>query len=371
MLKRIIFLLTIIVNLSMVCNADVVNGYDDQQIYLDAVQKKVEQNWLQPLNTDGRSASFSFKVDYDGSVYDLKVLRTSGDKTFDKSAISAILKSAPFNYYLKGSADSKPVNVEFFFSPLFTSANYVHEENLSHVYDVSNMVPNLQFCDYLADLQTQFNLQWHPKTYAKQRDAVVNLLVDKDGSIERYYILKTSHNRKFDRNILKTIANSVPLKPFPDNMSEPRKEIQLRFSYDSKNPTNNPDYTHFVTSSVINLKGYESYTKQVQRIIENSFKGKRYFVRKDIVVEIRITRVGKLNYVKIIRSNQSESFNRKVLAIIQKTAYPPIPETLSTGDITLRYELITQVGPTLKDFWINYVLSYFTSEMKAINLVIN
>jgi protein TonB len=68
--------------------------------YLSIVQGKVSSNWSQPsarlIVEDSLTTSVSFVIRRDGSVHDVRVVRSSGRSTVDQSAAKAVRESVPF-----------------------------------------------------------------------------------------------------------------------------------------------------------------------------------------------------------------------------------------------------------------------------------
>lgn len=367
MIKKIILLAMLIFNIALTQNPAFAQEQYTKNFYISTIQQKVELNWGRPENAEGKSAVISFVINTDGSVSDVNILRSSGSEVFDKSAFEAIYKATPFAHAYNFNS---PVTVEFFFSPIFTVANAIHEKSSSDVVNVSNQSAYIDFSDYTNNLQDKINTNWKPKTLAKEKNAIASMNIGKDGSLGNFYIVKSSRNKKFDRDVLDAIASSVPLDVFPSDIEASNTDVQLVFDYKrSKSPKDGkPVYSHDVSASVMNVRGYDKYTKQAEQILADSLKNKRFFFHKDMIVEIKINNVGKMKYVKILKSSKDKNFDRKILALLQKTSFPPVPETIPFNDVTLKYEIVTQRGRTFRDFIVDYLFYNGTTGLKSFNL---
>lgn len=88
--------------------------------YVDAVRRKISQNWLQstidPAVRTSRNArcTFSFTIMRDGTVKDIHVVQTSGNYSMDTSAQRALLSSSPMPP-LPNDYSGSYVNVTFDF----------------------------------------------------------------------------------------------------------------------------------------------------------------------------------------------------------------------------------------------------------------
>lgn len=375
MIKKIALLFMLIASILFVQNTSFASEPYAETFYTNAIKQKIDLNWVIPHDGNWKSAVVSFTVNPDGSISNVSIQRSAGkenasqnesNERFDKSVVTAIYKSVPFEQSVNFN---KPVNVQFFFSPIFTTANVIHNQALSKTVNVSNRSAYINFTDYTNTLQDKINNNWKPKKIIKkEKHAIARVVIDKDGSLSDFYILKSSRHKKFDRDIYDAIAKSVPFNTFPANIDAPNTEIQLKFDYERTNSPvdGSPIYNHKVTASVLNTKGYDNYAKQAEKILASSLYGRRCFLFKDLIVELKINKVGKLKYVKVLKpSGDKFNFDRKTLATLQKASFPPIPETIPFDDVTLNYEIVTQRGRTFHDFVMDYGLYYCTRGLRS------
>jgi TonB family protein len=86
--------------------------------YVDAVRNRISSNWLQstvdPTVRWAPRASFSFQVMRDGTVTNVQMLQSSGNRSVDNSALRAILSSSPMSA-LPSNYSGSSVTVEFWF----------------------------------------------------------------------------------------------------------------------------------------------------------------------------------------------------------------------------------------------------------------
>jgi len=76
--------------------------------YLEAIERKVSQNWFAGTSggPEGLSCVVYFRLDRDGQVRDARIERGSGSSYFDRSALRAVRSSAPFPPLPKAFGDS-------------------------------------------------------------------------------------------------------------------------------------------------------------------------------------------------------------------------------------------------------------------------
>jgi TonB family protein len=86
--------------------------------YVDAVRNRISSNWLQstvdPSVRWAPRADFSFTILRDGSVTNIQMLQSSGNRSIDNSALRAVQSSSPMSP-LPSNYPGSSVTVEFWF----------------------------------------------------------------------------------------------------------------------------------------------------------------------------------------------------------------------------------------------------------------
>lgn len=107
------------------------------------IQKKIKSNWHPCSQVGKQNAVAIFKIDKNGQLLDLKILKSSGVQKFDEDAISAIYKTAPFQK-LPNSFKGELVTVVFNF-------NYNGRRSNNYlVSDLSSPVSKILLLDHLV-----------------------------------------------------------------------------------------------------------------------------------------------------------------------------------------------------------------------------
>ena len=86
--------------------------------YVDAVRNRISSNWLQstvdPSVRWAPRAQFSFQILRDGTVINIQMTQSSGNRSVDNSALRAILSSSPMSA-LPSNYSGSSVTVDFWF----------------------------------------------------------------------------------------------------------------------------------------------------------------------------------------------------------------------------------------------------------------
>lgn len=380
MSKKIVSLFTLVLCFVVTQSAVIAQSQYDKDVYLTNMQKKVKLNWLIPDTSEknddfpfitpkkgaAKSAVVSFVVNKDGHVMNADVLRSSGNEEFDRSAVSAVYKSALFGPL---ADNQNQLNVQFFFSPVLTSITVddgkpqLRDNKNSNIVDVANVTGNMFVVDYTIDLKNKVESNWQPKSIRKKRNAVVSIEISKDGSLGNVELIKSSHSKIFDRKALDAISKSVPMQNLPRSLNADSKKIQLAFNYTKAHK--NCAQEQYVDVNIKTIKGYEKYQEQVEKIISDSLDDKRYYFHKDLVLEICVNKSGRVKYAQIKNPAKYGNFSKKMLAIVQKTSFPPFPEELKLNDVTLNYAIYTQTGTSFYDFLVDNTIHMRRRKLKS------
>jgi TonB family protein len=73
----------------------VVEGDFPYTIYIERMKTLIGQHWFRPQATAGEAATVKFVVDRDGTVHDAATETPSGNGTFDRAALRAVIESSP------------------------------------------------------------------------------------------------------------------------------------------------------------------------------------------------------------------------------------------------------------------------------------
>jgi len=344
MIKKVVLLLALAITFGFIQTSASAHDKFGKTYYLNSIQKDINSNWLVPYGGEGKSAVVSFVIDKNGHVSNVGLVRSSNDNKFDDSVISAVCKVCDFEH----PADANPVNVQIFFSPLFTNAEILNPTDSGsvtkkeNIIDVSSRKSYADFTSYTANLESRVDSNWIPQTKKKTADAIFSVDIDKNGSLTNIDIIKSSCRKNIDRNIFDAISKSVPMETLPTDYKADSAKIKLVFNYKKQDNASLP--THYVNAAVNTAKGYDDYVALIQKIISNRIDGRRYFFHKDLTLELVINSDGTLNYAKILKQSKDARFDRQILANLQKAEFPPIPQELGMSSFKLNYRTVTQRG---------------------------
>lgn len=336
-MKKLFLLLVLIFGAATQGIAATEQQYQDDFV-INAIKNKVEMNWIRPTQIPNVTAVASFNVNIDGSVSPVSIVRSSDNEDFDESVIKAVYKSVPFEYT---SVTNRPISMEIFFSPPFLVANEIKNRPFNGIVNVSNKNNTIDFSQYLTDLQTKINSNWQPKAFAKERNNIVLIKIDKDGALSNPAVLEPSQDRYFDASTMDAIAKSVPMDAFPSNITAPTTNVQLCFHSQKSKENKKIIINHYVEASVLNVEGYDKYTDLIEKVLKTNLQGKNTIFGKKLVFEAEINSIGKLKYVKLVEPSTSKSFNKRIYKILENSSFPQFPSTINSDSITLKYELIT------------------------------
>jgi TolA protein len=69
---------------------------DEAEAYLNKVEQKIMAVWKRPPTTDGLKVTLCFNLARNGFVSAVRVEKSSGNQSFDDSAVQAVRRASPF-----------------------------------------------------------------------------------------------------------------------------------------------------------------------------------------------------------------------------------------------------------------------------------
>lgn len=292
-MKKIIINI-LILTLLLVQNTVFAQEQINDDFYTNNLQEKVKKNWILPKNLYGQSTILSVVLNKNGEIVDTTILTSSGDSTFDKSALNAIKKSAPF----ESNSDSDNKTVQFFFNPNYVKANLVNQNketlcdnNVPTPQELSVNTPNnytykceiemaykkpspspapqkvytasaaADYSTYKSQINKIISYSIPKKTYIKEKYLVLKITLAKNGRLKNIDKQASSGDKNFDNSVINAIKkDSFP--PIPDSVDtneftfvytvDTNIKNEQRTNIYSKSPTDLSTKLAFATS-IINL----------------------------------------------------------------------------------------------------------------------
>ncbi len=80
--------------------------------YMEKLQRQLKRSWFPPKGEISQHGSVLFKVNRDGSMTHLRVLRSTGAQPYDQAMVKAVVNASPF----QPLPDKAPANVDIEFT---------------------------------------------------------------------------------------------------------------------------------------------------------------------------------------------------------------------------------------------------------------
>lgn len=324
-------------------------------LYLTNLQKTIELNWISALVDDNKNDVLAFSLDRNGSVFDVKVVRSSGDDEFDRSTIMAVYKAAPFKEFPQ-CVDKDAVDFKIYFSKNLISLDIVDKNayqcaEKNEIYNQT--IDGVNYGYYLNNMDQRVVSHWNVPYYSQNKLAVALFSVKDDGSVYDLHIVKSSEDKKFDNEAIKAIRASIPFDSFPRASEKDSIKVQFVFSYDAMKiyKTGKADTTCILAdTNLVLIKDYEDYKKQINTVLSNNLPKKGYHGEKDALLKITIDRSGKISYIGIETSSGDKNFDNQILKSLKLASFPAIPSILNKKDFSLEYYVRTVVDHSQRNF---------------------
>lgn len=188
--------------------------------YIYNLKKRVISNWDVESYPVDKTAMAFFDVDKDGSIRNLLLLKSSGDKSFDSDVLDAINKSVPFDILPKAwEKSSIKLQLSFAYHSLRNPRRGEIALNCSLANPDSDLIKDYQ--DYQKQVEKVLSCYLPQKRYYKDeyRKVVLKLTVDKTGKLVYIGVKQSSGDNKFNQLVLDSLSKSC-FPPIPTSLNK-------------------------------------------------------------------------------------------------------------------------------------------------------
>lgn len=87
------------------------------------------------------------------------------------------------------------------------------------------------FSAYMRDMQRRIKLNWEPPKEDVSKNVTLLYSINKDGSLKRYSVLRSSGSRKMDKSAVEALKKAAPFRPLPEDFKGEYVDVQFDFDY--------------------------------------------------------------------------------------------------------------------------------------------
>lgn len=92
-------------------------------------------------------------------------------------------------------------------------------------------VEEVDFGPYMSKMQREIKANWNPPNIKTTKHVVLLYKINKDGTVPKSEILKSSGSKKMDASALEALNKSAPFPPLPKKFKGDNIDIQFTFDY--------------------------------------------------------------------------------------------------------------------------------------------
>lgn len=206
--------------------------------YNEYVQKLIESN-LKYEGEENAETTISYRVNYDGSITNIKLIKASGTK-YDEAVISAVEKSAPLKPFPE---NSNLLSIDGACEFHHVVRNY----KTARIY-VKTTEPDTAaqkaYKDY-TDKVSKYMFDRIPTIFSYiPQEPVIECVILKDGTIKNLRIQKTSGIEEYDKKIIE-VYTGMKVQPFPPELNSYEEipfSLRMYKQYRERPILGNPNY---------------------------------------------------------------------------------------------------------------------------------
>lgn len=285
---------------------------------------------------DQTKVGIAFQIKKDGTIQNLKILKSSGFKEVDDSVLNSLKKSAPFPPITE-KVDILNINYEFNLSPPI-----VRKEEAAQLKEINKEKYN----SYYQKVKERISANWkRPDVKLNNPTKVtVGFEIAMDGSVKNLKIVEYSDNPDIDSSGIKAINDSAPFLPIPEDIGISSLPINYTFAisqmpnFDTEDPYNTLKSEKVKVLTEEEKRKIEeiakNYSKQVFEQINKSWHPPhdKFFHEKSNIIEIEfvIAKSGVVESTKVITSSLDAELDQSGVQAIQNAGpFQPLPSELN------------------------------------------
>lgn len=174
--------------------------------YIKTLERKIKSNWEPPNGKQNCNTVVLFKINKDGAINKVNILKTSGDESFDNAAIMAIYKSSPVGV-LPNDFEGNSIDIQFAFDYNGFGDNQLSDVNIN--FNHSN-----DYEYYKQKVYTILSYNLPKKRYFKDKYLMLKITIDKNGKLKLIEKQTSSGDVKFDDKVIVSLQKcSFPAIP--------------------------------------------------------------------------------------------------------------------------------------------------------------
>lgn len=335
-------------------NTNIQNAVDWNP-YITELEKKIRKNWNPPRADVSNSVKTKFKLSKDGSLVKCDIVQSSGKKTVDDAAISAIKSATPYKPFPE-NVKSDTIDVEFTFDYNVLAQKTRQEPDIKTV----NAVQKSKWVN-VADIKDPIRLLDTDNIYKLSYKGM-------DGTVFRFRYLsknKTEQVASFFADFKNGKAGVISIKPYSEkaavnyaivdelkmkDISEFKTDFTKIKAYADKNELKECPEKYLIPPLSEQEKALlGSYVKKMDTKIKKNWTVPKNQKEAYAVVRLKISREGKIAESEIIQSSQNEMFNATVLQTLSLSEpFDAFPKEYEKDFIQVNYAFGYDVK-TVKD----------------------
>lgn len=111
--------------------------------------------------------------------------------------------------------------------------NYTFAKESTNTTDNKNnlTVEEVDFGPYMSKMQREIKANWNPPNIKTTKHVVLLYKINKDGTVPKSEILKSSGSKKMDASALEVLNKSAPFPPLPKKFKGDNIDVQFTFDY--------------------------------------------------------------------------------------------------------------------------------------------
>ena len=288
----------------------------------NALNNAFEENSIKITNKISVTGDFS----QDGKLYNIELIDSCADNSFNNKIISIIQNLQPF-----GTISPEKFMPDAFIITLLPAAKYSNE-NYVLLFEMFKTcgLEKLYFNEvaYITKLRSKIDETWQKNNPHGNKKATLYFIIKKTGMPDNITIFNSSNDEDFDNLAVKTLKESAPLPLFPYALQT--DALAYLGVFDAEKNFEIKNYLPFLNEG--NKEKINKYAQNVEMICAKKWQESALFPnldhkpRAEIIFRIKINKNGEVEEAYMVKSSGVKKMDEFAYNIVKPhTKFAPFP----------------------------------------------
>ena len=233
-------------------NIEIIKPQEDFNIdnyidYISNLNSNLKNNWNPPTHLKSSKTVYIFEINPQKQVINhIKLVRTSGFKDVDRSALALLRNDIIFKEFPKSSENTKLTIKATFVRSVFGRPDVINngavtvltkDSKRNQIKKAEGFSQKIYCRRYINKVTQQLKKEFELSDYPAVFQSVFDIEINRYGKVDKVSLTATSSDRNFNKEVMTRLYNTQFVS-FPDKFLLPKINLEYKISNHLKKPSN-------------------------------------------------------------------------------------------------------------------------------------